>query len=216
VDVVNRGYGGYNTDWVMFILDDIFKGCNSLNTPLVTIFLGANDAALPLPDGNAHSSMQHVPLSRYRENLKEIVQNIRERGVTQIVMITPPPVYEPGRKEWQVQRIGEEEAKTTAIDRTNVYTKQYAECCKEVAKELDLPVVDLWTSMQEPKGWGTLLFNDGLHFTPEGNQHVYNAVLTTINNTYPSLKVEEMPMQFPHFSEIDFSNPAASFKSHGL
>jgi hypothetical protein len=50
-----------------------------------------------------HSSMQHVPLSRYRENLKEIVQNIRERGVTQIVMITPPPVYEPGRKEWQVQ-----------------------------------------------------------------------------------------------------------------
>ena len=34
------------------------------------------------------------------------------------------------------------------LDRTNNYTRQYAEACKEVAAEMGLPVVDLWSSMQ--------------------------------------------------------------------
>lgn len=36
--------------------------------------------------------------------------------------------------------------------------------------------------------WGTALLNDGLHFTLEGNQHVYEAVQQTINATYPELR----------------------------
>ena len=33
-------------------------------------------------------------------------------------------------------------------DRTNDYTHKYALACQEVASELRLPVVDLWTAMQ--------------------------------------------------------------------
>lgn len=45
--------------------------------------------------------------------------------------------------------IGEEAAAKENLDRTNDFTKQYAVCCKEVGQELGLPVVDLWSSMQE-------------------------------------------------------------------
>ncbi len=33
-------------------MNDIFKGHDGSNTPLVTVFFGANDAARPMPDGN--------------------------------------------------------------------------------------------------------------------------------------------------------------------
>ena len=35
------------------------------------------------------------------------------------------------------------------LDRTNAYTRQYAAGCKQVAEELGLPVVDLWSDMQQ-------------------------------------------------------------------
>ena len=38
------------------------------------------------------------------------------------------------------------------------------------------------------QGWGTKLFNDGLHFTPEGQQQLYRDVLRTVETTYPEIK----------------------------
>ena len=45
------GLGGYNTIWALHLMDEVFEGCNAENTLLVTLFFGANDAAIPLPDG---------------------------------------------------------------------------------------------------------------------------------------------------------------------
>jgi hypothetical protein len=46
-DVVLRGYSGYNTRWARFLLPKIFPLSASEPTRLVTVFFGANDAALP-------------------------------------------------------------------------------------------------------------------------------------------------------------------------
>lgn len=52
-DVVNRGYSGYNTRWALQLLDRVFpppEPAAAAAAPpprLVTIFFGANDAALP-------------------------------------------------------------------------------------------------------------------------------------------------------------------------
>ena len=48
-----------------------------------------------------------------------------------------------------VQRLGGASAAAMELDRSNAFTQQYAVACKEVAAELGLPVVDLWTSMQQ-------------------------------------------------------------------
>ena len=46
VDVINRGYSGYNTRWASHLLHSIFPpGQHKIQ--LVTLFWGANDAALP-------------------------------------------------------------------------------------------------------------------------------------------------------------------------
>ncbi len=38
-------------------------------------------------------------------------------------------------------------------DRTNEVTKLYAQACKEVAKEADVPVIDLWSVFQQTQNW---------------------------------------------------------------
>lgn len=49
-DVVNRGFSGYNTRWLMPLMDRLFVPGGNTPVKLVTIFLGANDCVLP---GNA-------------------------------------------------------------------------------------------------------------------------------------------------------------------
>ena len=46
VDVLNRGYSGYNTRWAQHLLPRVFPKAQQ-PPKLVTIFFGANDAALP-------------------------------------------------------------------------------------------------------------------------------------------------------------------------
>lgn len=41
-------------------------------------------------------------------------------------------------------------------ERTNEVTGLYAEACQAVAKENDLPVIDLWSSMQRRADWAEL------------------------------------------------------------
>lgn len=47
-DVINRGYSGYNSRWALQLMDRVFPPTSVVPPPrLVTIFFGANDAALP-------------------------------------------------------------------------------------------------------------------------------------------------------------------------
>lgn len=46
VDVVNRGYSGYNTRWAVQLLPHLFPE-GAPPPQLATVFFGANDAALP-------------------------------------------------------------------------------------------------------------------------------------------------------------------------
>ena len=47
VDVINRGYSGYNTRWAAPLLNHLFPEEISGQVELATVFFGANDSALP-------------------------------------------------------------------------------------------------------------------------------------------------------------------------
>lgn len=49
-DVVNRGFSGYNTRWLLPLVDRLFVPGGAAPVKLITIFLGANDCVLA---GNA-------------------------------------------------------------------------------------------------------------------------------------------------------------------
>lgn len=66
-DVVLRGYSGYNTRWAARVAG---RAVASIAGPVsaVTVFFGANDAALP----DRACALQHVPLAEYKDNLRAI------------------------------------------------------------------------------------------------------------------------------------------------
>ncbi|KAK4749662.1 hypothetical protein SAY87_027111 [Trapa incisa] len=208
-DIVVRGYGGYNTRWALFLLHHVFPLDSSKPPVATTIFFGANDAAL----SGRSSERQHVPIEEYKENLRKIVHHLKECNPTMlIVLIAPPPVDEEGRDAYARSLYGDNAREVP--ERTNEVTGIYAKACIEVARELGLRSVDLWSKMQETEGWQKQYLSDGLHLTPKGNGVVYQEVIRVFNGAW--LSAEEMPLDFPHHSKIDPKNPEKAFQQKCL
>ncbi|OJA11935.1 hypothetical protein AZE42_06382, partial [Rhizopogon vesiculosus] len=138
LDVLNRGFIGYQTDWAIPACEEIFaKQHERLYVPkvkLLTIWYGANDAA-PAP------STHHVPRDRFKENLSHLVQMVKlptspyYSPETGIILITPPPL---NTKQWarpEYPRLFE-----------------YAEAVKEVGEKENVPVADIWTAIFDGAG----------------------------------------------------------------
>ncbi|KAI0247061.1 SGNH hydrolase-type esterase domain-containing protein [Lactifluus subvellereus] len=193
LDVVNRGFSGYNTDWALPVLEQIIAKREYVQpqTPhvrLLTIWFGANDACLP-------GFIQHVPVSRFSENLTTMVRAIRAPDSpwyspeTKLLLITPPPVHVPS--------MGTDMQPT----RTFNVTKAYAEEVKKVGEREDVPVVDAWTRVweaarkneEEMKAY----FTDGLHLGEAGYKIVFSALQETIILEYPELYHENLQSVFP-------------------
>ncbi|KAJ6799461.1 GDSL esterase/lipase [Iris pallida] len=203
-DVVVRGYGGYNTRWALFLLNHLFPLSCSAPPAATTIFFGANDAALL----GRTSERQHVPIEEYKENLRKIVYRLKECSPTMlVVLITPPPVDEDGRKEFARSLYGDKAMELP--ERTNETTGVYAKQCIELAKELQVPYIDLWSQMQETAGWQKMFLSDGLHLTPEGNAILHKEVVRVFRDAH--FRAEEMPYDFPHHSAISGDDPEQAF-----
>lgn len=133
---------------------------------LLTIWLGANDAALP-PSG------QHVPLDRFGTNLAKLVQLVTSpfspyyASHTRLLLITPPPL---NSHQWRVAlQQGDAERQ---LDRTFATTAKYAERVREVGKDVGVPVVDVWTRVWDAAGHVEEQLSqysyDGLHLNERG------------------------------------------------
>uniref|UniRef100_A0A1S3BYB4 Uncharacterized protein n=1 Tax=Cucumis melo TaxID=3656 RepID=A0A1S3BYB4_CUCME len=183
-----------------------FHPKNSPKAPIVvTIFFGANDAAIL----GRTSERQHVPLEEYKYNLKKMVNHLKEYSpTTLVVLITPPPVDEEGRNEYARSLYGDKARELP--ERTNEVTGLYAKKCLELAKEIGLHSIDLWSKMQETDGWQKKFLRDGLHFTPEGNGVLHQELEKVLKET--SVAAEKMPLDFPHHSKIDGKNPEKAFQ----
>jgi lysophospholipase L1-like esterase len=47
VDVISRGHSGYNSRWGLKVFEQVVKQLAGREVVLLTIWLGANDAAIP-------------------------------------------------------------------------------------------------------------------------------------------------------------------------
>ncbi|XP_020580056.1 GDSL esterase/lipase At5g62930 [Phalaenopsis equestris] len=204
-DIIVRGYGGYNTRWALFLLHRIFP-LNCTGAPAVTtVFFGANDAVIL----GRTSEKQHVPIEEYKQNLRKIVHHLKDCSSTMlIILITPPPVDENGRDEYARFLYGDKAR--VLPERTNEMTGVYANNCIELAQELNLPCVDLWSLMQKTVGWQKKFLRDGLHLTPEGNEVVHKEVVRVLLDA--GLRPQDLPYDFPHHSDIDGKEPHKAFQ----
>lgn len=204
-DVVLRGLSGYNTRWALKVLPRAMEGAAGAGADpaAVTVFFGANDASLP-DQVQAH---QHVPLKEYQSNLRAICAYFKERWPsTAVILITPPPIYEPAR----IRDMYGDDDPSRQPERSNEAAGAYAQACIDVATELNHPVIDIWTKMQEFPDWQTSALSDGLHFTPVGNKILFEEVVKTLETSI-GFSQERLPSDLPLFHEIDPKDPMKAF-----
>ncbi|ETV96037.1 hypothetical protein, variant [Aphanomyces invadans] len=169
--VVNWGHAGWNTQqWVpevSFVIDS-FRGKEP--PVLFTLFLGANDCALD------QYTPPHVPLAQYQTNLESIVLALQSAfPASAILLITPPSVDDILLAQY----------------RSNARTGAYAAACIALGKQMNIPVVDLWTPTRHRV---TTLLKDGIHFNREGNIVVHEIITAAIEDNFPML----MPWTISH------------------
>ena len=179
-DVVNRGYSGYNTRWMLELVKKILPS-DSINTriELVTLWLGANDAVDAV-------DTQHVPLSEYKKNTIQILNHIKLVAPSAaVILITPADV---DNARWAT--------------RNTAQVMQYAEEIRNIGKERDVMVVDLWAG-EDAVNIDDL--NDGLHLGVEGNRKVFDRIKEVLQ--------KNQMMQLP--DENDYNACASVFHFPG-
>mmetsp|Transcript_10604 Transcript_10604/g.17286 ORF Transcript_10604/g.17286 Transcript_10604/m.17286 type:complete len:275 (-) Transcript_10604:166-990(-) len=189
VDVINRGFSGYNTAWARMIVQDTVV----VEKPdLVFIFFGANDAI-------DETVLQHVPLAQYKDNLLFIVNTLQKKlPNAQLVIITPPPIWEPKLKSMNIMK-----SKKPELDRTNERTLEYVQVCKALGKQYQIPVVDAWTALGGATNNRADFLSDGLHLNNSGNKRLFEAVRSTLTKALGNKWVPEyMPMHMPEWAAM--------------
>ncbi|GMY37590.1 GDSL esterase/lipase At5g45920 [Fagus crenata] len=203
VDVVLRGYSGYNTRWALKVLDKVFPLVEGGEPLAVTVFFGANDACLP----DRYAAFQHVPLHEYMHNLHSIVSFLKKRWPkTRIVLITPPPIDEDGRLRHPFAD------NPSQPERTNEAAGAYAKACVAVAGECGISVLDIWTKMQKFPNWENTYLRDGLHLTQTGNRVVFEEVVMKLRDV--GLSLENLLVDLPLFTELDVDDPIKAFDNY--
>jgi lysophospholipase L1-like esterase len=140
-DVLNRGFSGYNTRQGLIVLKKLLPMSETRagsQPRLLTIMFGANDAA-----DAVCNARQHVPVSEYESNLRDMIAHARSAcpGII-VVLITPPPVDE-GAYAAHNLKLKRRKA-SDPIDRSSARVQPYVEAVDRVAHSLDCPVVNLW------------------------------------------------------------------------
>jgi lysophospholipase L1-like esterase len=134
-------------------------GEQAARVKLVTLCFGANDASIKRSD----PTWRFVPLADFSRLLHEAVDTLQAAGITNILLITPPP------------------AAPKRVDRALVVTAEYAAAVKEVAAAQQVPLADLFSAVLAEPAWATsALLPDGLHLTPRGNAIMHAAVMAGI------------------------------------
>jgi len=159
-DVVLRGYSGYTSEQALSTLAGalfppaassaaaVASPSTHLPPSLITLWFGANDAALPGPDRG--SAAQHVPLARYEANMEALARRAAGAvtpGSGRVLVITPPPVHEPSRALHAAANYGAPLDKL--VDRTLAASGQYAAAACRAAAAAGVGCLDMWTLLQE-------------------------------------------------------------------
>jgi lysophospholipase L1-like esterase len=212
LDIVNRGLSGYNTANAVKIFEHLIPSPSCAKVDYLLILFGSNDSSLPHSPSN-----QHVPLQKYRANIKTMLRHPSVRAHRpKILLVTPPPVNE-------VQLEAEDLMKGySAVTRHQKVTAEYANAIREIAEEFEdqgVILVDLWTAMMkeaikeipsymegsrflgskesgDSKGLRSLLI-DGIHLSGAGYKVFLKEVLPTIGEGWDDEGSDKPSYIFP-------------------
>lgn len=143
------------------ILENLDEWILSKNPDIVHINSGLHD----LKKGRDQTQVEHIPIDQYAKNVRDILTRIKTESNALVIWALTTPVNE----EWH--------RKNKSFDRMEADVAAYNAIASETAKDMDVPVNDLF-SIINSAGRDKLLNPDGVHFTPEG----YTLLGTSVAN----------------------------------
>ncbi|KAH6653938.1 GDSL-like Lipase/Acylhydrolase [Truncatella angustata] len=131
LDVVNRGFSGWNTEDAVKYLPEIFpaksEGSPGPRLRYLLVLLGANDASHPW----SHPT-QFCAKDEYKANLKKIIThpNVVAHN-PKILLVTPPPLDETKIYQFDIEENGLDK-----LTRTAANSAEYSQLARDVAAEV--------------------------------------------------------------------------------
>lgn len=213
MDVVNRGFSGYNTRQALEVLPHIVPPRSQTRVRFMTFWYGANDARLPNTPGEPQ---QHIPLDEYIENTKTMITHPDVRGHEgiRLILITPPAVDE--RQCLAADKANNPNNGDIIRRKANV-TRDYAAAIVKLGQETNVQVLDLWSIMvrraggavEDPVPTGAMempqnevlqsYLLDGLHLSPEGYKVLYDEFMGLIRRVWPDQNPDGLPFILPRW-----------------
>jgi lysophospholipase L1-like esterase len=166
VDVVNRGYSGYNSQWIRALIEQqsqpsvdadtrrvwtrgeerqgVEGQSSSTPTVIYSLCIGANDAVLP---PLSPSTRQFVSVDDFTSHVIAIVQRLRGAASnpssrSAVILITPPHT---DPHAWAVFCSVRDGTPLPPLIRSSANTARYAQAMKDIGTALNVPVIDLFT-----------------------------------------------------------------------
>eukprot|EP00457_Paulinella_chromatophora_P003182 gb/GEZN01003188.1/.p1 GENE.gb/GEZN01003188.1/~~gb/GEZN01003188.1/.p1 ORF type:complete len:423 (+),score=77.92 gb/GEZN01003188.1/:673-1941(+) len=185
VDVFNRGFAGYNTDWALRYLSSALKLHTwpaQPHTNLATVVcFGVNDVLV------AGKAGQHVAVPAFKDNLRAMIKPLQSLG--KVVLMTPPPFDEKGEPRWKNLSL-------------------YANAVLDLAEELSVSVVDC-SVMRDESGWQDFFLEGKPQLSRQGNQWLFHTLCKVLAEG--GLKPDCLPLDAPLYTQINKDNPQATF-----
>ncbi|QDV66631.1 Arylesterase precursor [Rosistilla carotiformis] len=155
IEMINAGISGHTTENALARID---RDVIAHQPDLVTVMFGLND-------------MTRVPLEKYRENLKAIVQKCQAAG-SEVVLATPNNVI-------------------TTADRPTEKLIQYCDVIRHVGSELNVHVCDVYRELDAVREdaafeW-RLLMSDPIHPNMAGHKRIATCLAQSITRQRQSL-----------------------------
>jgi lysophospholipase L1-like esterase len=188
-DLVQRGYDGFNTRKALVMLPAILK---DFKEPFLfaTVAFGSNDMA------DAVDPDVHVPVEEYEQNMRKIIQGIKNGpGVEHVVVWSPPPV---DNTRWPTRR--------------NESVLLYTSAAQRAAEAEGATFVNSYEIFKDV--WGTST-RDGLHLNQGGGKILAQAILKALPEDI-LCENKGLPMDFPLFRDVSNSDVASSLTADAL
>lgn len=192
VDVVGRGFSGYNTRMCLQLLPTLFPDNASVSQcKEFAIFLGANDASL---------NEQHVDVAEYKSNLIKMVDYLKSIGLpcNRLTLISLPPLDE---GKWNAREIAEGKSKNRLLQNCPAYM----EAAKQAAQESNTNFVNLYEAMIAQHDWLTF-FGDGLHFSSKGAEFLAQLLIPILED-----RLNDCPFRLPDWKDVNKADPSETF-----
>lgn len=190
-EVINVGIGGERAGQGLKRLEsDVI----AKKPTLVTIMYGHNDSYV-----DAGKTEVRVSIPRFRADLSQLVQRLREANIVPILMT--PPAY------------AEKSGPNGIGEHCNIKLAQFAEVTRQVAETLQVPLIDHFAAWSETSRNGTDLNDwttDGYHPNPKGHIEMAGRMLPIVVENIEVHAAMHTKSTFPIWSELKVSGAVAS------